>query len=858
MDNRSNDPTWRASDTTPHPRLPYTQFAPGSIVAGRYRIVSLLGSGGMGEVYRADDMKLGQQVALKFLPAAFAHDLAQLDLLHEEVRLGRQVAHPNVCRVYDIGDWDGAHFVAMEYVDGEDLARLLQRIGRLAHDKAVEIARGLAAGLAAAHAKGILHRDLKPANIMIDGRGEPRITDFGLAMTYEDSADSDIVAGTPAYMAPEQLEGKAASVQSDLYALGLVLYEIFTGRRARTGRTVPDLRCEHTTEITTPSSIVRDIDPAVERIILRCLETDPDKRPRSARQVFEALPNGDPLAAALAAGETPSPRIVAAAGIEGTLSPAAAWSWIAVIGALLACVILIASDWRIHSKVSFDKSPEVLESDALAAGRALGMEPAPYRVTGFAADDLYLAWLAVHDKSRSRFEHLRSGPPAVIFWLRESARPLTTFSDETRATRKDPPTDSEIVTIEVDTTGKLAGLNAPPRRIGSSRADWNKLLRLAGFDAAALTRVAPHDTPPHFADERAAWNGIWPDDHTKPVHIEAAAAGGVPVFFRITGPWSADLAAVDRQPFSSSRRLQIAESVVLGALTLLTILLAFRNLRLRRGDRSGALRVAIVIFSIEAAVSLLGADHRAVFGHELSVIGGTCRTAIFWAAVYFFLYLALEPYVRKRWPERLVGWSRLLAGSVRDPLVGRDMLIGIAAGVAHATLASASDWLPGRLGLKLPGPPHATHLNSVLGLRHASALLVSSVSSGIMFGLILVVLLVGLSIILRRRSLAALGLYLVQLAVFAIASNGNPYVFAGTAIIAAIWTTVVVRVGLLGIVTAQTIFGAAFFYTIAIDAPSWMLPSTVAPIVFIVLLTAFAFRTALGSQPIFSTKLLDE
>ncbi|MEA2339470.1 MAG: eukaryotic-like serine/threonine-protein kinase, partial [Thermoanaerobaculia bacterium] len=176
MATHSDDPTLAATDSTPRSRLPYTQFAPGSVISGRYRIVSILGSGGMGEVYRADDLKLGQQVALKFLPAALAQDAAQLDLLHDEVRLGRQVAHPNVCRIYDIGDFDGAHFVAMEYVDGEDLARLLQRIGRLAHDKAVEIARGVAAGLAAAHAKGILHRDLKPANVMIDGRGEPRIT----------------------------------------------------------------------------------------------------------------------------------------------------------------------------------------------------------------------------------------------------------------------------------------------------------------------------------------------------------------------------------------------------------------------------------------------------------------------------------------------------------------------------------------------------------------------------------------------------------------------------------------------------------------------------------------------------------
>jgi predicted Ser/Thr protein kinase len=857
MDNRSNDPTLPAPDTAPHPRLPYAQFAPGSSVAGRYRVVSLLGSGGMGEVYRADDMKLGQQVALKFLPAAFAHDLAQLDLLHEEVRLGRQVAHPNVCRVYDIGEFDGAHFVAMEYVDGEDLGRLLRRIGRLAHDKAVEIARGLAAGLAAAHAKGILHRDLKPANIMIDGRGEPRITDFGLAMTSEESAESKIVAGTPSYMAPEQLEGKPASVQSDLYALGLVLYEIFTGRRARTGRTVPDLRREHTTDVTTPSSIVRDIDPAVERIILRCLETDPADRPRSARQLFEALPGGDPLAAALAAGETPSPRLVAAAGIEGTLRPAVAWMWVGIIVALLVCLIGIGSDWRIMSKVSFDKSADVLEADAIAAGRALGIEPAPFRVTGFEADTRYLAWLTENDKTRSRFEHLRSGPPVVLFWVRESAQPLTPLSNETRATQTDPPAHAGIATIEVDTTGKLFALTAPPPRNRTGSADWNKLLHLAGFDGAALTRVPPRETPPYFADQRAAWNGVWPDDRSKPVHIEAAAAGGVPVFLYISGPWSGDLAALQRQPFWN-RGLEISVAILVAALTLFTIILAFRNLRLRRGDRSGAMRIAFVIFFIECAVRLLRADHRAVFGHELSVIVSTCGVALFWAAIYFFLYIALEPYVRRRWPERLVGWSRLLAGNLRDPLVGRDMLVGIAAGLGHATLASVSSWLPGRLGLTLPGMENTRHTEALLGLRYTIAMIASWISNGIITGLLLVVFLVGLVIVLRRRSVAIAALYLLQLAIFAVASNGNPYVFGASVLIAAIWTAVTVRVGLLGISTAQTIFNITFFLTLAIDAPSWMLPSTLAPILFIVILTAFAFRTALGGQPMFSTRLLDE
>src|SRR5512144_1891610 len=161
-------------------------FAPGTVLAERYRIVGLIGRGGMGEVYRADDLKLGQTVALKFLPALLAAEPAWIERFYAEVRHARQVAHPNVCRVYDIGEIEGRHFLSMEYVDGEDLGSLLRRIGRLPGDKAVEIARQLCAGLAAAHDQGVLHRDLKPGNVMLDGRGRARITDFGLAVRADD------------------------------------------------------------------------------------------------------------------------------------------------------------------------------------------------------------------------------------------------------------------------------------------------------------------------------------------------------------------------------------------------------------------------------------------------------------------------------------------------------------------------------------------------------------------------------------------------------------------------------------------------------------------------------------------------
>src|SRR5215468_11928947 len=180
------------------------RFAPGTLFAGRFRIVAPLGRGGMGEVYRADDLRLGQTVALKLLPIEVATDPVRLAQFHNEVRIARTISHRNVCRTYDIGDADGRPFLTMEYVDGEDLASLLKRIGRFPQEKAVEVARQICAGVAAAHERGVLHRDLKPANVMIDGQGHVRITDFGLAGLADQIESGQVREGTPAYMAPEQ------------------------------------------------------------------------------------------------------------------------------------------------------------------------------------------------------------------------------------------------------------------------------------------------------------------------------------------------------------------------------------------------------------------------------------------------------------------------------------------------------------------------------------------------------------------------------------------------------------------------------------------------------------------------------
>src|SRR5262245_50787423 len=318
------------------------RFLPGAVVSSRYRIYGLLGRGGMGEVYRADDLKLGQNVALKFLPREVETDEARRSRFLNEVKIARQISHANVCRVYDVGDVDGRHFLSMEYVDGEDLAALLRRIGHLPREKATQIARQLCAGLAAAHEQGVLHRDLKPANVMIDGRGRTKITDFGLAVLGEGDGQ-DQGAGTPAYMAPEQLAGGAATVKSDLYALGLVLYELFTGQRPFSASSSQELvRLQQESTPTNPSTHVEGFDPAVERAILRCLRADPSERPPTALTVAAALPGGDPLAAALAAGETPSPEMIAAAGAEGALSPAKAWTLFGATFVLVAAAFPLA------------------------------------------------------------------------------------------------------------------------------------------------------------------------------------------------------------------------------------------------------------------------------------------------------------------------------------------------------------------------------------------------------------------------------------------------------------------------------------------------------------------------------------
>ncbi len=410
----------------------------------------------MGEVFRADDLKLGQQVALKFLPPEVDHDPARLTQLHTEVRMARQVSHPNVCRVYDIDEVDGHTFLSMEYVDGEDLASLIRRIGRFPEERGLEISRQVCSGLAAAHERGVIHRDFKPANVMLDGTGRVRITDFGVAGISGEA----LRAGTPAYMAPEQLAGNEVTARSDIYALGLVLYEVFTGKRALEGKNLAELiHRREQSGITPPSAIVRDLSPEIESAIMRCLRPDPAERPSSALGVAASLPGGDPLAAALAAGETPSPEMVAAAGSHEAVSARAALAGAAWVVLSLLAILVMYERVMLINRVPPAKSPAALQDRAEEALQKLGCGDAVAgRVTGMGVSLDVARYLGSTSQAPDRWRLLENGrPETFLLWHRTSPRTLVSWGAENALKGTNPPLAIAGMTlVVVDGSGRLA------------------------------------------------------------------------------------------------------------------------------------------------------------------------------------------------------------------------------------------------------------------------------------------------------------------------------------------------------------------------------------------------------------------
>jgi serine/threonine protein kinase/tetratricopeptide (TPR) repeat protein len=266
----------------------------GSTFAVRYQVIEELGKGGMGRVYKVFDRDIEEKVALKLLKPEIASDEETIKRFRNEIRVARKIVHKNVCRMYDLGQAEGTHFITMEFVEGEDLKSLIRRIGQLPIGKSLSIIKQVGEGLAEAHRLGVIHRDLKPHNIMIDREGNARIMDFGIARSLKTKGitGGEVMIGTPEYMSPEQVEGKGADERSDIYALGVILYEMVTGRVPFEGDTALSVALKQKTETPKdPKEINTQIPEALSQLILRCLEKDREKRYPGAEELIREIAN---------------------------------------------------------------------------------------------------------------------------------------------------------------------------------------------------------------------------------------------------------------------------------------------------------------------------------------------------------------------------------------------------------------------------------------------------------------------------------------------------------------------------------------------------------------------------------------
>ena len=790
------------------------RFEPGQWVANRFRLRDCIGQGGMGEVWSADDTLVNREVALKFLPAAVSHNPAWMRQLRTEVRLASEVTHPAVCRVYDLFETNGELFLSMEYVNGEDLASLLKKVDRFPNEKATAIARQIVAGLAAAHSKHVLHRDLKPSNILIDADGNARLTDFGLATARENVPPEQVRSGTPAYMAPEQAAGREVSEKSDLYSLGLVLYELYTGKPAFSAKSMAEYQAlRDSTPPSRPSLVATDMEPAVERVILRCLEKSPEDRPSSALAVLAALPGGEVLAELVATGQTPPPDIVALSGGAGALSMKRAAALLAVFAGLLVAAIALSDKCTAVFHRRAVSQPSVLRHlarEKLEAARlAEGMRYASYGFTD--AEDALKVAVVNSDRG---YEFSSVEPSDTMFWYRGSPNPLVATRVRSRLfqggrpTLLDPPVDEPEMCAALCTgEGNLVALIRVPSSTESNEPDREPIgidavAKLIGIDAENPRPETPVLVPRITHSERLAWTVDTPDG---PKLIEAAYLNGVLIFAGVFETVDSNRAAPPDQEANryGPRIVTLVQMLFPLLLFAPSIIFVRQHLNEGRSDPRGAFRLAATIFAAAGLVWVLLAPHYANLESELeslvvAVIGLLAIGTMVWC-----FYVAAEPYVRSNWPQSMISWSRLLLGHFGEPRIWRDVLIGAALGAGWAMLQYADPLITRMVGLVphlIEREPDADLL--LLGGREALGVIlyasIRAVYRTLLFGLFIVVL----RLALRPNWLAYL-VGVVGISMFYVPLGSSPAVSWATIGVGGIGVAILM-LGRFGIITVAT------------------------------------------------------
>jgi serine/threonine-protein kinase len=623
-----------------------------------------------------------------------------------------------------------------------------------------------------------------------------------------------------------------------------------------------------TQTVTTPSAIVRDLDPAIERVILRCLEKDPEKRPASPLTVAASLPGGDPLAAALAAGETPSPELLVAAGESEAMPVGRALGLAAVFVVLVLSSILPIIRGSVVGVAPMPIARDALADRAEQIIRKLGYtEPIVDRAAGVSINRDYLRW-AERVGSNDWWGEVRVGRPSPItFWYRTSREELVaTNAASGRVERNDPPMiASGMHQVSLDANGRVTEFHSvPPETVDADAATvtpWEAMMfAAADLDMSTFMPVTPRWVPREFADAATAWEGPMPGRANQRIRVEAAAYRGRLVSWQVIWPWT-EPARPDSATRSGLKKVSDALNIVIGILLIGGgVLLARRNLRQDRADRRGAARFGIFMTLASFTARLAGATHSSDPNTEMgNQIFGGLAFAAFTGGLSWVYYLAIEPYARRFWPDALLAWTRLWSGRLRDPRVGRDLLIGLAFGAVSLVVVEIPKLLSIELGWKMPQFPFGNGLWVTTGVPSLVMLWLNHLMGALQSALAIAMIFLVLRLVLRRPRVALIAGVVVLL----LAMNAGQ-VISGTWVdrfnvvaFTTLLTFVIHRFGLLAAAMVLFVDNVVTDVPWTTDLSVWWATPTLLTAALMIGLMSFAYYAARTGEPLFGTVLAE-
>jgi hypothetical protein len=549
--------------------------------------------------------------------------------------------------------------------------------------------------------------------------------------------------------------------------------------------------------------------------------------------------------------------MVAAAGRAGRMRPAVAWACLGLLGAALVGMSLVAGPKRLFARLPQVRSPDVLEDRATDFLKSVADLDRPAdSARGFLVDDEYFRWASEKDSSPRRWDSLRTGEPwTASFWYRQSPRPLTPRSDATVRWWDPESTVAGMAGVKLDLAGRLLSFYVLPPQlektsVAATEPDWAPFFVAARLDPARFARVAPRWTPPFYCDLRAAWDGVFPERPEIALHIEATAYQGRAISFQLITPWTRP----DRDEAWKATPTQEANNVITSVLLVVLLLvggwLARRNLALGRGDRRGAARLALSLFVLCVVVFVLEAHLVAARGEEMQLMAREAGSALLFAGIMWMFYLALEPYVRRFWPATLISWTRLLASGPRDPLVGRDILLGIGWGAAVAVLFLIS-------GLVLHGRvpevrPVSGNLQALLSVRGAAAGILSLWFNALVLAMGSLLLMLLLKLMLKRERLAAWALIAILTLIQSLGFGEQASVWVGVPLsflIMGSFVWLLRSCGLFGCVVGVVAANLLLDFPLGFDFGGWAGGSRALVVAFAAASAVFAFRMAMYASP---------